>query len=262
MPSSLTLRNLKTAETGSSGAASLVLLGTLVLAAASPAGAQTASPQKTAPPHGASAASTHAASAQQPPVAAQPAAPLNIMDQPAIPANVVHHDDVLAVSANNSSLTQILHQVARETGMQIDGLSGDERVFGSFGPGNPRDVLASLLNGTSYNVLMVGDLANGAPRQLLLTHKNGPALANAGNPAPRHAKGPEAPDENDVDDSQTDNDAPQPQPEDDVTQQPPGSSDTPAPSEMPRTPQQMLEQMQQLQNSEPPQADSPADSPQ
>lgn len=253
MPSFLTVRNLRTPGTGVCGAARLLLLGSLVLAAANPAGAQQAPSQHKSNPHASS-------SAQQAPVAAQPAAPLNVMDQPAIPATVVHHDDVLAVSANNSSLTQILHQVARETGMQIDGLSGDERVFGSFGPGNPRDVLVSLLNGTSYNVLMVGDLANGAPRQLLLTHKEGSALPSAGN-QPRQQPKADA-DSDDADDSATDNDAPQPQPEEDVTQQPPGGGDTPAPSDMPRTPQQMLEQMQQMQNSEPPQADAPADAPQ
>ncbi len=40
----------------------------------------------------------------------------------------------LTVKAENSSLTQILHQVSSPTGMRLDGLSGDERVFGSFGP--------------------------------------------------------------------------------------------------------------------------------
>jgi hypothetical protein len=248
------MRNLRTAGTGGS-AAILLLLGSLVLAAAIPSGAQQPpSQQKSTPARGASPASL-----QQPPTANQPAAPLSLMDQPAIPATVVHHGDVLAVSANNSSLTQILHQVARETGMQIDGLSGDERVFGSFGPGNPRDVLVSLLNGTSYNVLMVGDLANGAPRQLLLTHKDGSALASAANHAPQQPK--PAADSDDVDDTPPDSDAPQPQPEEDVTQQPPGSGDSPAPSDMPRTPQQMLEQMQQMHDSEPPQADAPADAP-
>jgi hypothetical protein len=254
MASSLTARNLRPIGTGGSGAATLLLLGSLVLASAIPAGAQQGpSLQKSKP-------RASAANAQQPPVAAQPTAPLNLMDQPAIPATVVHHDDVLAVSANNSSLTQILHQVARETGMQIDGLSGDERVFGSFGPGNPRDVLVSLLNGTSYNVLMIGDLANGAPRQLLLTHKNGSALASAGNQPPQQPK--PAADSDDVDDNPPDNDAPQPQPEEDVTQQPPGAGDNaPASPDMPRTPQQMLEQMQQMHDSEPPQADAPADAP-
>jgi hypothetical protein len=79
--------------------------------------------------------------------------------------------NLLTVKAENSSLTQILHQVSSATGMRLDGLGGDERVFGSFGPGAPRDVLTTLLNGTSYNVVMVGDLPNGAPRELVLSSR-------------------------------------------------------------------------------------------
>jgi hypothetical protein len=102
-----------------------------------------------------------------------PATAPNLFDQPALPATVSAADNKLTVRANNSSLAQILHQVASKTGMQLDGLGGDERVFGSFGPGAPREVLTALLNGTSYNVVMVGDLPNGAPRELLLTHREG-----------------------------------------------------------------------------------------
>ncbi len=68
--------------------------------------------------------------------------------------------------------------------MKIDGLGSDERVFGSFGPGAPRDVLADLLDGTAYNLVLLGDLSNGAPRELILspaTH----AGAAAPSPAPQ-----------------------------------------------------------------------------
>jgi hypothetical protein len=96
------------------------------------------------------------------------------------------HNNELTVKADNSSLSQILHQVSSATGMKLDGLGGDERVFGSFGPGAPREVLTALLNGTSYNIMMVGDLPNGAPRELLLSNRaaggappQSPANANA-----------------------------------------------------------------------------------
>ena len=102
-----------------------------------------------------------------------PAVAPNLLDQPALPATVTTDNNELTVQANNSSLAQILHQVSSKTGMQLDGLGGDERVFGSFGPGAPREVLTALLNGTSYNVVMVGDLPNGAPRQLLLIRSAG-----------------------------------------------------------------------------------------
>jgi hypothetical protein len=115
----------------------------------------------------------------------QPTAAPSLLEQPATPATVSAHNNELTVKADNSSLSQILHQVSSATGMKLDGLGGDERVFGSFGPGAPREVLTSLLNGTSYNILMVGDLPNGAPRELLLSNRAGggapppPANANA-----------------------------------------------------------------------------------
>jgi hypothetical protein len=102
----------------------------------------------------------------------QPTVAPSLYEQPAVPATVTASGNELTVKADNSSLSQILHQVSTATGMHLDGLSGDERVFGNFGPGAPRAVLTSLLNGTSYNVVMVGDLANGAPRQLLLTRRD------------------------------------------------------------------------------------------
>ncbi len=105
------------------------------------------------------------------PAPPQPAVAPSLFEQPPAPATVTAHTNELTVKADNSSLSQILHQVSSATGMRLDGLGGDERVFGSFGPGAPREVLTALLNGTSYNVVMVGDLPNGAPRELLLSHR-------------------------------------------------------------------------------------------
>ena len=114
----------------------------------------------------------------------------NLLDQPATPATVRSANNELTVTAHNSSLAQILRQVSSQTGMKLDGMSADERVFGSFGPGATREVLTALLNGTSYNLIMVGDLPNGAPRELLLSRRSGgaapgsPAVAASGNPNP------------------------------------------------------------------------------
>ncbi|MGA9720541.1 MAG: hypothetical protein WBQ79_19840 [Acidobacteriaceae bacterium] len=112
------------------------------------------------------------------PPPATPAPPVptvapSLFEQPPSPATVTADHNELTVKADNSSLAQILHQVSSKTGMQLDGLGGDERVFGSFGPAAPREVLTALLDGTSYNVVMVGDLPNGAPRELLLTRRGG-----------------------------------------------------------------------------------------
>ena len=128
--------------------------------------------------------------ATQPAAAPQPApqqstgvAP-SMLQQPAKDAQIVFADGSLSIHADNSSLSAILRQVAGNSGMKIEGLGGDERVFGNFGPGAPRDVLADLLVGTAYNQVLLGDLSNGAPRELILTPTT---RGGAGAPAPMPA---------------------------------------------------------------------------
>src|SRR5271156_6800915 len=128
------------------------------------------------------------APAPQPPAAPQPAPtqpaelPPSLLQQPAQDAQIVFAAGNLSIHADNSSLAAILRKVASDSGMKIEGLGGDERVFGSFGPGAPRDVLADLLVGTAYNQVLLGDLSSGAPRELILTPST-----RAGVPAPSPA---------------------------------------------------------------------------
>jgi hypothetical protein len=190
-----------------------------------------------------------AASPQAPPAALASQEAPSMLQQPAQEAKIDFRNDVLTIRANNSSLAAILRQVAVRSGMKVEGLGGDERVFGSFGPGAPRDVLADLLDGTAYNLVLVGDLNNGAPRELILspTTRGGGAIQS---PAPQ-ANPDEASNE------QESPEAPPPQPE----VPPPGT--TPPPTPGVRTPQQLFEQLQRMrtgqqQPQQPPvQQDSP-----
>lgn len=192
---------------------------------------------------------TQPAAPQQPQAA--PAVAPSLLQQPAQEAQIVFAGDTLSIHADNSSLTAILRGFAAKSGMQVEGLSSDERVFGTFGPGTPRDVLADLLNGTAYNLVLLGDLSNGAPRQLILT----PTTRGGGAPA---APAPE-PDETVSNDQET-ADAPPDVPP--PTPPPPGA----APGNGVRTPQQLFEQLQRMrqgqQNSQPTQQDSPLTPPQ
>jgi hypothetical protein len=207
-------------------------------------------------PASAPAPAKHHKKAQAAPVAApvpppQPTVAPNLLDQPATPATVTANNNELTVKAENSSLSQILHQVSSATGMKLDGLGGDERVFGSFGPAAPREVLTGLLNGTSYNVMMVGDLPNGAPRQLLLTRKASagasPSTASANgapNPNQAHNGDEENPDENASPDDSSDDTAPPMQytPPSIAPAEPPPSTPSNSPSEAP--PPRPLPQLQ------------------
>ena len=101
------------------------------------------------------------------------------------PASVVWDSHGLRIEAENSSLQQILKDFSTATGAQVDGMAADERVFGSFGPGQARDVLTQLLQGSGYNVIMIGDRGQGAPRQIVLSVRQaaGAQPAAANNPA-------------------------------------------------------------------------------
>jgi hypothetical protein len=177
---------------------------------------QTTPGQVTPPQAPATANPAHARHHKKPTPVAEPAPPPpptvapSRFQEPAVPATVTAATNLLTVTADNSSLAQILHQVSSATGMKLDGLGGDERVFGSFGPGAPREVLTSLLNGTSYNVMMVGDLPNGAPRELLLTSRTtgGASPSANANPAPAHTDDEASPDDSGNADDSSDDSAP------------------------------------------------------
>jgi hypothetical protein len=176
-----------------------------------------------------------------------------MLQQPAKDAQIVFSDGSLSIHADNSSLAAILHQIAGNSGMKIEGLGGDERVFGNFGPGAPRDVLADLLVGTAYNQVLLGDLSNGAPRELILS----PATrggASAQPPAPQANANVDDGNEADA----ADNAPPPPPPQ---QEQPAGSNQQQPPGV--RTPQQLFEQLQQMRaqqqrgQQQPVQQDSP-----
>jgi hypothetical protein len=140
----------------------------------------------------------------------------------------------LAIRADNSSLAAILQQVASNSGMKIEGLGSDERVFGNFGPGAPRDVLADLLVGTAYNQVLLGDLSNGAPRELILSPARGGATVSS--PAPQATANANA-DDNEPEAVEAPPPPPPPEPPAGSTQQSPAGV---------RTPQQLFEQLQQM----------------
>jgi hypothetical protein len=94
-----------------------------------------------------------------------PAGPLKQvpMDQlPAAPPKVTYENGMLAIAAQNATLGEILRDVHQLTGATIDTppSGANERVVVQLGPGAPRDVLAALLNGTSFNYVMMGSASN------------------------------------------------------------------------------------------------------
>ena len=92
-----------------------------------------------------------------PPLKSGPLSQLPMDQIPATPAKVSYEGGLLAISAQNSTLSEILRDVRKLTGASIEIPQGaSERVVADLGPGAPRDVLALLLNGTSFNYVMLG----------------------------------------------------------------------------------------------------------
>ena len=81
-------------------------------------------------------------------------------------------DGKITVHAENASLNQLIHEIARATGMKVTGSVTEDRVFGSYGPADPQVVLASLLDGSGSNLLILSNTAD-TPVQLVLTPRRG-----------------------------------------------------------------------------------------
>jgi hypothetical protein len=94
---------------------------------------------------------------------------------PATPPQVTFQGGQLTISAQNSTLGDILKAVRAQTGATID-LPGNasERVVGQFGPAPARDVLASLLNGSHFNYMLLGSATDpNALDRVILMAKSG-----------------------------------------------------------------------------------------
>lgn len=158
-------------------------------------------------------------------------------------ASVVWDSHGLSIDASNASLEQILKDVSAATGSKVDGLTADQRVFGDYGPGQARDVLSQLLQGSGYNVLMIGDQGKGAPKQILLSVRQ----AGAAQPAARNNTANN--DEEDVEE--------QPAPQEQIQTRPGFPPGTP-----PRTPQQIEQEMEQRREQMQQQQQQPGQIPQ
>ena len=183
--------------------------------------------------------------AQAPPPLPMPRWPVN--DSPN-PASVVWDASGLRINASNSSLQQILNEVSTDTGTKVTGTIPDQRVFGSYGPGNASDVLLQLLQGSGYNVLLAGDLGHGAPSQIVLSPRHG-GPANASNPQPQQQQ-MQPPD--DVGEETGDQPEPPDQQEETVPAIPPPNQPNQnqpgfGPNGPMRTPQEIMQEMQQRQ---------------
>lgn len=208
---------------------------------------------------------------QQIPVSARPGATAHRQNQSirgnptptsALPANppgqassrVVFRDGLLTIHAHNANLAEVLNAIQRKTGASFEfpSSAAQEPVAVDLGPASPHDVLASLLNGSRFDYIVLGrpddpnDIAT-----VMLQEKTGangvpnsatePQVAgnSAGNQQPA------------ADMQENADDVPTEIPDD--TQQAPEPAAAPEQQQQqqqPKTPEQMLEELKRMQQQQ------------
>lgn len=184
-----------------------------------------------------------------PPLPSGPQGPVPQVPLDAIPAvapEVTYQDGLLTIVAPNSTLADILRGVHKRTAADIDiPATASERVVTRLGPAPAREVMAELLNGSHFNYILLGspEDANALVRVVLVA-KTGPDTPNsqpvpagvtAAQPVAASNVSPDAPD------TDTAEDAAEETPE-------PGTAEAEQPDQPGvKTPQQMLQEMQQRQ---------------
>jgi hypothetical protein len=173
-----------------------------------------------------------------------PQVPLDAI--PAVAPDVHYQDGLLTIVAPNSTLGDILRGVRKHTSADIDiPATATERVVARLGPAPAREVMAELLNGSRFNYILLGSPAdaNALVRVVLVaktpdTPPPGDAAAASGAPAPP-VNPADAAEADSADDSATD----------DSADQSAAEAEQPAPGDQPgvKTPQQLLQEMQQRQ---------------
>ena len=169
---------------------------------------------------------------------------------PVLP-QVSYQSGQLTIVAPNSTLGDILRAVRKQTGAEIDVPEARERVVTHLGPGPAREVIAELLNGSLLNYVLLGSPQdNSVLTRVVLVPKGPEQAANQppGQPPPQVAQPqPEevTPDTNDAETAAEENTD-----ENNADQQQPAEAEQPVASpdqQGVKTPQQLLQEMQQRQ---------------
>jgi hypothetical protein len=210
--------------------------------------------------------------AQQPVAAVSTTLPATTPAQSAAKrAQVDYSAGELSITADNSSLNQILREISRKTGVKITGGVSDERVYGKYGPGLPSKVVARLLEGTGSNIFLRETSSHTLSELILTPRQGGPTPPSPNAPgiaddddqpshpptAPQSSPGPQPPPPNGT--------AQQPMPpayngansastnstNSDPSQTPQSPGNLPSPPNGVMSPPQIGQQLQQMQSRQP-----------
>ena len=185
---------------------------------------------------------------QQPPTqAADPPPPTT----PATPPEVTYRDGMLTVQASNSTLNSVVTAIKNKTGIEFEGWENvPDRVVLSLGPAPAGEVLSAIFSGSRFDFVAVGRPDSpGIVQRVILTAKNQPGATTAQQRPATQNSGQEGDDEDNSDDQVNGGD---PQ---DIAAQPPAPPQTqpqPQPqteqpqNQQPKTPDQLLQELQEM----------------
>lgn len=167
--------------------------------------------------------------------------PLTLEQLSPTPPKITYQNGLLSVESVNSRLIDVLNGIRSKAGIQFEGMQAfPERVAGKFGPAPADQVLASLLQGTHLDYVIIGLPENPSlvQRVILTPNSSTTAAANPGAPQPNQEANGE--DDDNSDDSAETTEQAQPE----QAQQPAAAPRNP---NGPKTPEQLLEELKQMQ---------------
>ena len=184
----------------------------------------------------------------------RPVPPMPLDAMAAVAPQVIYENNQLTIHAPNSTLADILRAVRKQTGAEIEVPAAPERVVTHLGPGPAREVLAELLNGSRFNFVLLGSPSDETALTRDVLEAKGsdhemPGPVASSTPMPQAQVGvnqpvsepaPEANEAEATDDNSNNAD-------DNSDQQPAEAEQTPPEPNGIKTPQQMLQEMQQRQ---------------
>jgi hypothetical protein len=189
--------------------------------------------------------------APQPAPVAPPPPPPTPEQMPATPAQVTYQNNQLTILARNSTVGDILRAVRKQTGASVDAPpNASQRVVGQFGPGPARDVLASVLDASGFNYVLLGSPSNpNALQNVIVTVKSNEPETTGPQPQPQQAANQDEEPTPADDAEQPDQGQPSESfvPQDNSDSNSDQSSDDQSSQPAAKTPEQLLQELQRQQ---------------
>jgi len=187
--------------------------------------------------------------APQQPAIQQPAIQQPAPTTPPAPPTVTYRDGLLTVQALNSTLGSVLTAIRNKTGIEFDGYeNAPDRVALSLGPSPSGEVLQAIFAGSRFDFVAVGRPDNPAiVQRVIMTPKSQPGGAVAQEQQPKPQQNGEGDDE-DTPDEQVNGGDPQDTPVQPI-QGPQVQTQTP-PQQQPKTPEQLLQDLQDMKKKQ------------